>query len=99
VAPHGRDGSYGSGSYGLDAYGPDYDGDGFEPAGYPAELDEPAYTPAGGIPVTPREPLDAAGEVGAARAPRPAGRPHESAGSPANRDRSNVRYALEEEPS
>jgi len=94
-----RDRAFGSESYGLDASGPDasgrgphdagpYGSDGSDAAGYPAELDDPAFTPAGGIPVTPREPLDAAGETGATRSVRPA-----------NRDRSGVRYALEEEPS
>ena len=96
----GRDG------YGLDAYG-DVLNDAYDPADYDpadfseelADLDEPAFTPAGGIAVTPREPIDAASEPGPARSPRPAGRAHEPAGTPANRDRSGVRYAVEEEPS
>jgi hypothetical protein len=108
AAPVGTDGygaaPYGSGSYGLDAYDADgYDGTGFEPTAYPGELDEPTFTPAGGIPVTPREPLDTAGGAPAARSARSPGRSHEhsgtAAGTPANRDRSGVRYALEEEPS
>jgi hypothetical protein len=97
-------GGEGYGSYGLDTYERDtYDRDGFaedfEPARYPAELDEPAFTPAGGIPVTPREPLEASGEGGTGRSARATPRPHEPAGTPANRDRSGVRYAVEEESS
>ena len=48
------------------------------------ELDEPAFTPAGGMPVTPREPLDAAGETGcrAFSARRRVG-PHERTGTAA----------------
>jgi hypothetical protein len=108
AASYGTDGygaeSYGSGSYSLHAYDTDgYDDTGFGPAGYPGERDEPAFTPAGGIAVTPREPSDAAGDAAAARSPRLPGRQHErsgtATGTPANRDRSGVRYALEEEPS
>jgi hypothetical protein len=98
------DDSYDRDGYDRDSYDRDsYDGDGFaegfEPARFAGELDEPAFTPAGGIPVTPREPLDGAGESGTARSARAAARPHEPAGTPANRDRSGVRYAVEEEPS
>ncbi len=42
---------------------------------------EPALTPAGGIPVTPREPRDAAGEPGSGRAAGPSARPHERPGT------------------
>ena len=42
---------------------------------------EPALTPAGGIPVTPREPRDAAGEPGPGRAAGPSARPHERPGT------------------
>jgi hypothetical protein len=47
--------------------------------------------------------MDAAGETGAGGPTRPAVRPHGYTGAvpatPANRDRSGVRYVLEEEPS
>src|SRR4051794_6974763 len=90
-APAGGD----QGNFAADAFGPD----GFwEPPD-----DAHAFTSAGGMTVAPREPLDAAPDVGAGRSPRGAGRGHERTGpggaSAANRDRSGLRYALEEEPS
>jgi hypothetical protein len=70
------------------------------PAG---DVDGSARTPVSGLPLTPREPLDAAGETGAGGTTRPAVRPHGYTGAvpatPANRDRSGVRYVREEEPS
>jgi Glycosyl transferase family 2 len=78
--------------------------DAFGPAGFrEPPHDAHAFTSAGGVAVSPREPLDAAPDAGAGRSPRGAGRAHERrgpvGGSSANRDRSGVRYALEEEPS
>jgi hypothetical protein len=78
--------------------------DAFGPTGFREPPDDAhAFTSAGGVAVSPREPLDVAADAGAGRSPRGAGRAHERTGpvggSPANRDRSGVRYALEEEPS
>jgi hypothetical protein len=88
--------------YGAERFDAESFDDGPFEAGEP-RAGAPAFTPAGGIPVVSREPLDAAPDVGAGRSPRGSGRPHErtgtGAGTPANRDRSGVRYALEEEPS
>jgi hypothetical protein len=75
--------------------------DAFGPAGFPEPPDDAhAFTSAGGITVAPREPLDAAPDAGAGRSPRGGGRAHEWTGpggaSSPNRDRSGVRYALEE---
>jgi hypothetical protein len=74
------------------------------PLGSPAVRDPHdeacAFGPAGGRVVAPRDPVDAAPDAGAVRVPRPAGRPHERNGTGApHRDRSGVRYVLEEEPS
>ena len=80
-------------------------GTGF-PGAEPFAADEPrvaAFTPAGGIPVVAREPREPVAEPGAGRSTRPASRPHDRTApvspTPANRDRSGLRYALEEEPS
>ena len=61
------------GLYGGRGFGPDRFGTG--------KPGEPALTPAGGIPVTPREPRDAAGEPGPGRAAGPSARPHERPGT------------------
>ncbi len=59
-----------------------------------------AFGPTGARMVAPREPVDAAPDPGAVRVPRQAGRPHERNGTGApHRDRSGIRYVLEEEPS
>ena len=62
---------YGSGSYAPDGYDSDLYG----------SRAEPALTPAGGVPVTPREPRDAAGEPGPGRAAGPSARPRERPGT------------------
>ena len=73
--------SRGSGSYGSQSYGSGP----YDPVGYDSDLyggrGEPALTPAGGIPMTPREPRDAAGEPGPGRATGPSVRPHERPGT------------------
>jgi hypothetical protein len=80
--------SYGSESYGSESYDPaGYDSDLYGSRGFGADRfgtgsrGEPALTPAGGIPVTPREPRDAAGEPGSGRAAGPSARPHERPGT------------------
>ena len=76
--------SHGSESYGPQSYGSDlYDRTGLRAGPVrPGPRGEPALTPAGGIPVTPREPRDAAGEPGAGRAARPVGPPPRAARDP-----------------
>ena len=85
--------SYGPESYGPDPYRPEsytsgyaapdpYDGRGFGPDRFgTVSRGEPALTPAGGIPVTPREPRDPVGEPGVGRAARPAAHPHDRPGT------------------
>ena len=91
--------------YGPEAVGDAFAVDGFDESYGSAQpaTDGRAFTPAGGFPVTPREPRDAAPDGGAGRTSRPGGRPHEHSGTgaatPANRERLGIRYALEEEPS
>ena len=59
----------------------------FEPGGVPGRAGRArAFTPAGGIPVTPREPLDAAGDAGAGRSPAVGGPPRTSGPGPGRRE-------------
>jgi Glycosyl transferase family 2 len=94
----------GAPGYAAEAAGPPFDADGFAGASGPGQPGggSRAFTPAGGIPVTSREPRDAVTDGGAGRSSRPPGRPHEhtapAAATPANRERLGIRYALEEEP-
>ena len=80
---HGSE-SHGSGPYDPVLFGSDlYDGRGFGPDRFgTGKRGEPALTPAGGIPVTPREPRDAAGDPGSGRAARPHERPGTRGGHP-----------------
>jgi hypothetical protein len=105
--------AYGPAPYGPEVFAPpfaaeppdvhdarSFDG---EPGDRESRVVAAAFTPAGGIPVVPRAPRDAAPDAGAGRSSRTASRPHDrpatGSSTPANRDRPGLRYALEEEPS